>query len=371
MMNRSFVKCLFLGASALALAACNPGGGEGESSSSQATESAAVQTTSTGASAAIPLSDVDPDDQAALEAEPAYGDTLSLIGSQGCAAPANVAYGMGFFEEEGLDVELFTAQTSPMDAVGTGQAVLGTDHITSSLVPMSNDVNAQYVGPMHTGCKALFVAPDSDIESLEDLEGKKVGIHDGIGASDHNIALRFLEADGVDTDSINFVQTDVAASPQAIASGELDAAIYAENYAAPFVADGSMESIRSLTFDDDFKDEICCAYFANKDFARENPIHTKRLMRAINKALAFASQEQDDYVAYLFENDLISGDEQAGYDFIKSLQYDVTTDQMNNTLRGISKAYMDLGILDGSKSIDEIMEQVWGPVDLELPAYEG
>lgn len=371
MMNRSFVKCLFLGASALALAACNPGGREGESSSSQATESAAVQTTSTGATAAIPLSDVDPDDQAALEAEPAYGDTIGVISESGCSAPSNVAYHIGYFEEEGLDVELFVSQTSAMDAVGTGQAILGSDHVTSSLVPMTNDVNAQYVGGMHTGCKALFAAQNSDIESVEDLEGKKVAIHDGIGASDHNIALRFLQADGVDTDSIDFVQTDVAASPKALESGEIDAAIYAENYAAPFVSDGSMESIRSITFDDDFKDEICCAYFVNKDFARENPIHTKKLMRAINKVLAFASQEQDDYVAYLFENDLISGDEQAGYDFIKSLQYDVTTQQMEETLVETAEDYMELGIIDDSKSIEQILEQVWGPVDLELPAYEG
>ena len=38
-----------------------------------------------------------------------------------------------------------------------------------------------FVAGAHIGCKSIFVPKDSPIKSVEDLRGKTIAIHDGIG----------------------------------------------------------------------------------------------------------------------------------------------------------------------------------------------
>ncbi|MDO5475197.1 MAG: ABC transporter substrate-binding protein [Candidatus Saccharibacteria bacterium] len=364
-MNNSFKKMVLLGMSALVLSACNTQTTSSGDADSTANETETTETVSSNGSA-VQLEQVDMDDETAWQEEPAYGDTLTMISTSGCTAPIDVALKSGYFEEEGIDVETVASQTSTIDAVGTGQATIGAGHITSSLVPIINGVGAQYLGPMHTGCKALYVAADSDIESAGDMDDMNIGIHGGIGESDHNIALRFLQEEGADPDSVQFTNSDVAATTEAIKSGELDGAIYSENYAAPFVEDGTLKSINSLTFDDAFADEVCCATYVNKEFAQENPVTVKKLTRAIYKANKWAEDDSEGYVDFLYANDLLSGDEQVGFEWIDSLNYHPTEEQMHDTVREITEDYIALGIVDSDVDADTVMEEIWAPTGLSI-----
>ena len=85
-----------------------------------------------------------------------------------------------------------SAQT---DAIGTGKVDVAGDHIATMLVPTINGVRMKFTTGIHTGCKSLYVLADSPIKSTKDLEGKYIAIPDGIGNSDHNIAMRFLNKD--------------------------------------------------------------------------------------------------------------------------------------------------------------------------------
>lgn len=389
-MKQSLKHFVLLGMSALVLSACgtttvsDSGSDSGSDASSTTEQSAEGDSTETaessdgseaagGDAAAIDLTAADPDDEAAWQEEPAYGTTISLISTSGCTAPINVAYESGYFEEEGLDVEIVQSQTSTIDAVGTGQAAIGAGHITSSLIPMINGVGAQYLSPMHTGCKALYVAGDSDIETAGDMEGMTIGIHGGIGESDHNIAMRFLQEEGIEdaANAVNYMNSDVAATTEAIKNGELDGAIYSENYAAPFVESGELKMINSLTFDEAFEDEVCCATYVNKQFAQENPITTKKLERAILKANSWAEDDTQAYVDFLYANDLLSGEEQVGFDWIDSLDYHPTEEQFEATVREIIEDYIDLGILDADVTADEAMDLVFGPTGQEITDFSG
>ena len=48
------------------------------------------------------------------------------------------------------------------------------------------------------GCKSIYVFNDSDIKTDDDLKGKTIAIHDGIGNSEQNIIYRMLDGEGVD-----------------------------------------------------------------------------------------------------------------------------------------------------------------------------
>lgn len=334
-----------------------------QESSSQAEVSETVE--------GLSLVDVDADDEEGWKKEPAYGETIQLITQSGCSAPINVAEEAGYYEEEGIQVELVQSSTTIMDAVGTGQVDIGVEHLTTAVVPVVNGINAQFIGPMHTGCKALYVAADSDIEDSSELEGKSIGIHDGLGLSDHNIALRFLHHNGVDPSSVQIVQTDSAASPQAIESGELDGAIYAENYAAPFVEAGQLKKINSITTDQPYVEEPCCVYVANRDFVKNNPITTKKLLRAMYKANAWAEDDTQLYVDFLYEHDLMSGDEDLGYEFIHSLNYRMNDQEMEEAMHHIISDYVDIGIIEEQINVKETIQAIWTPTGLEVEPYQG
>ncbi len=382
-MQKSVKNYLYLGLCGLVLAGCTNSIDQSQQSTdtSQATEQAATEGENQpataqnaeeeagGGTAAVQLEEINIDDEEAWKKEPAYGTTIEVINSTGCTAPINVADLEGYYDEEGLDVEVVQTQQTSIDAVGTGKAAIGGGLIAPTLIPIINGVNAQYLGPMHTGCKALYVAADSEVDSTDDLADSNIGIHGGLGESDHNVGLRFFQHAGVDTDSINWVSTDSAASPQAIASGELDGAIYDENLADPFVKNGTLKKIESTTTSEDFKDEVCCAYYVNKDFARENPITTKKLTRAMYKANAWAEDDSTSYIDYLIENDLLTGDYDISFNFIDSLNYHPSQDQMDQTVENVIKDYQELGIVDPSLDPQEVYNQLYAPTGLEIQDY--
>lgn len=372
-MKNRLGKYLFLGSAAFVLAACNTSiqdsQDQGASQNNTQEQVETGEQESAGGTKAVALADYDVDDDEAWKKEPAYGQSIQLVSSTGCTAPINVAETMGFYEDEGLKVETVETPQTSIDAVGTGQAAIGIGLITPTLIPMINGVNAQYLGPAHTGCKALYVAADSDVESSADLDGAKIGIHGGLGESDHNVGLRFFQNAGVDTDSINWVSTDVSASPQAIANGELDGGIYDENMADPYVKDGTLKKIESTTTSEDFKDEVCCAYYVNKDFARENPITTKKLTRAIYRANAWAEEDSKSYIDYLYDQDFLTGDYDIGFNFIDKLNYHPSQDQMSATVKEITADYQELGIVDDSVDVNTLYEQLYAPVGLEISDF--
>ncbi len=48
--------------------------------------------------------------------------------------------------------------------------------------------------------------------------------------------------------------------------------------------DGTLRIIRSITFDDDFKDETCCVFAISKNIVENNPITARKLTKAHENA---------------------------------------------------------------------------------------
>lgn len=310
----------------------------------------------------VDLANVDADDDEAFQKEKASQEKIQVAYSGGlCTSPSGLALAKGYYKDEGLDVELVKSESGTTDAVGTGHAAIGSEHITTVLVPLVNGVNAQLVGGVHTGCKSLYVLEDSGIENTTDLKGKTVAIHDGIGQSDQNIALRFFEADGIGKEEVKFKNTDTSATVQAMENGEIEATIFTDQFAMPFVREGKLRRIRALSFDDDFKDETCCGIVVNKAFAKENPIAAKRLVRAIRKAADWAGDNTEDFIDELEANDWVSGERQDAVDFAESLNFHVTNDGTAKTVRNVIEDYKRFDIFPADQDTDEIFSKVWSP----------
>ena len=136
---------------------------------------------------------VSEEDWEAMQKEPAFGTELNYLFNGGaCVSAKYLAEELGYYEEYGINAT-YVQGGSVVETVGTGQCMWGTDHIATMLVPVTNGVKMTFVCGAHIGCKSIYVPADSDIQSVEDLKGKTIAIHDGTGNSDQNICYRLLD----------------------------------------------------------------------------------------------------------------------------------------------------------------------------------
>lgn len=347
----------------LSLAACGGSGDEAEAGDGEAVSDA----------------DTELSEEEAWQLEPMYGQTLTICYGTGsnCTGAAYVAHLLGFFEEEGLDVEvMFCGGAEAMDAVATGQAELVESHVAQMTIPIVNGLDLVMVGTAQTGCQSLYVLNDSAFQTTADLVGEDVGISLGYGSQYHNIVLRFMGRDGLNADDYNFKVVETSAVVQAMQNGEISASLLPDNFAYQFVKNGTLRSIRSITWDEDFKDEPCCVVALNKSFTEENPITAKKLARATAKASAWIDTHTEESVQFMLDNGMISGKDIDVLNYLQgSYDWTVTDAQCEETLRNVIDDYKGFGLIDSGLDTEETLKSLWWPLlsdeELEVVWAEG
>lgn len=305
-------------------------------------------------------------EDAAWKKEPAYGRAIKIGYNGGlCLGTFGIAYLKGFYEAEGLKTEIVRmagGSSAQTDAIGTGKVDVSGDHIATMLVPTVNGVRVKFTTGIHTGCKTLYVLGKSDIKKTSDLIGKTVAIPDGVGASDHNIAMRFFNHDNIDPRKVKFKAVEAGASIIAMQNGEIQGAILSDQFAKKFLDDGTLRIVRSLTFDDDFKQEACCIHAIHLDFYNQNPVTVKKLTRAHEAASKWMAENPEEAVKVLQENKWASGDPKLVLEIFKTYNFMISDELTEATLRSTIDDYKTFGLIGKNKNSDEIIKQIWDPV---------
>lgn len=298
----------------------------------------------------------------AWKLEPAYGQTIKIGYNGGlCTASPAVALIKGFYEQNGINAEVVKVQ-SGIDSIGTNQVQVYTTHIAEFLVPTVNGVGAVFTTGAQTGCKSLYVLNDSNINSTGDLVNNTVAIPNGIGGSDHNIALRFFNHDDIDPTTVNFKPVETSAVILAMQNGEIQGAILSDQFAESFMEDGTLKVIRSLTWDEDFKNEPCCIHALNKEFAKENPITTKKITLAIKQAAYWIEENKEEATQVIFDNDWASGDFDQCVRMMESYNFKISDEHTEETLINIINDYKSFGLIDANLDTDKTLSAIWNPV---------
>lgn len=314
---------------------------------------------------AIDMADFDltPTDEEleAMKKEPAYGQKVLYYLSDGCTSGPTVAAHLGYYEEAGLESEGVKGN-SYTEALGTGQATVAVGHIATMLVPITNGVDLTFVGGAHIGCKSLYVLADSDYNTTEDLKGTQVSVPNGIGKSDYNITCLLLDADGINP------QTDVTLTPvsadacvAAMERGEISAALLSDTFAYGMVKEGKLKCIRSL-LDEDFADENCCVVAMNRTFTQENPVISKKIVQAVQKAHSYMRENPEEATEMLLAQGWNGGDYEMNVMLNNSLQFGLAQDFTAKTLKDVVGKYVRLGLIESMDNVDEIMDLAWTPV---------
>jgi putative hydroxymethylpyrimidine transport system substrate-binding protein len=140
-------------------------------------------------------------------------------------APLIIAQERGYFADAGLEVE-FVQPADPNDPpklVAAGQGDIAVSYQPQLHLQVEAGLPLVRIGTLvATPLNALVALEDGPVDSVADLEGRKVGY--SIGGFEDAVLGAMLERHGVSLDQVELINVNFALSP-ALLSGQVDAVI--------------------------------------------------------------------------------------------------------------------------------------------------
>ncbi len=220
----------------------------------------------------------------------------------GIDAPFFVAKSKGYFEAEGLDVEIIdgTGSTDTIQAVGNGSVQLGNAGLgalaQASAQAKFDNITAVF-GLVQKDPSSIISLKGSGIASPKDIEGKKFATEAG-NFSDGMIGA-WAAVNGVDLDKVELIVTDNYM--QALLKGDAD---FINAWANP---DGDKvaafnEIEPPMLFADYGVNLLGSSVIVRKDWLGENEEAVKGYLRAISKAHADVLANPEEALDLFMEN---------------------------------------------------------------------
>ena len=137
----------------------------------------------------------------------------------------DLAHELGYFQREGVDVELIRVQQTPsaLASLMAGEGEMANVSVDSILQLMARGSDSLRAVTSPNKSLPFLIASRSDIAGPADLVGHSFGVG-RIGSLDHSLSSKVLASEGVDMDGLEVVtlgQPSVRA--QALAAGQIDA----------------------------------------------------------------------------------------------------------------------------------------------------
>ncbi|MCK6210775.1 ABC transporter substrate-binding protein [Georgenia sp. EYE_87] len=232
---------------------------------------------------------------------PQDGLTPVLIGTQPIvdSAPLYLGKQEGFFEEEGIDLEIESAGggAAVVPSVVSGTYQFGRGNLLSTMLAVEQGLDLRCIANANSTAGepdigAVVVTGDSPIQSVADLGGRTVSVNTLENIGDTTIRTVVDEAGG-DAAAVKFVEVPFSEAPAALELGQVDAAWILE----PFLTEALDSGARVLSYNfSEFHPEldISCV-FTTQSLIDEDPELVESFRTAMNRSLEY-SQENPDAV---------------------------------------------------------------------------
>lgn len=199
---------------------------------------------------------------------------------------ATLAKELGYFKDEGLDVDIVPGQSSAATAqlLLTGRADVGVAQPDPVMIQRAN-ANVPLVSiyaVSRRGTNVFIVKPDSPVQSLKDMKGKKVGVGD-LGSGSVNYLRYRLAKEGMSMNDIQLIATGYGTPGfEALKNGVVDMSISFSGGVARMKVAGY--DVRILPQPESEREQYSYNMFAQEDYVKNNPDIIKGLGRATAKA---------------------------------------------------------------------------------------
>ena len=139
--------------------------------------------------------------------------------------PIIVAQELGYFEDQGLEVEIIAPAdpSDPPKMVAAGRADLAISYQPQLHLQVAEGLPLKRVGTLvATPLNCLLVLDDGPVETIADLEGRKVGY--SVAGVEEALLQAILSEHGLTLDDIEMVNVNWSLSPS-LMSGQVDAVL--------------------------------------------------------------------------------------------------------------------------------------------------
>ena len=285
-----------------------------------------------------------------------------------CVVPYEFTRNSGFFEAEGLDVELIYSRggNAAMQALVGGAVEYAATSFDVALQAFANGARIERFAT--TGRLPLFALATApkNAETLTDiaqLEGKTVGVS-ALGNADHAMLLYLLEQAGADTRKVEFATLGVNLY-DALRLGQVDAGMVQEPALSLLEADGAKVLFNGMDLAD--AERYLGGPYEFMGIAVRTAERDERLeeMRALARALSrglvgLQSAPAGDLVAAL-PSELVAGDDKGQLAAIleryrRSLYPDSVAIDVSACER-VEQAHLTAGILAEAVDLDVLLDR--------------
>ena len=222
------------------------------------------------------------------------GDPLEIhLGEINSQFPLNLAYNLGFLEEEfegsNITFTMDYFQTGPAisEAFASGDLDFAEFGEQAAIAGISAGYGYKIIG---RNCDTETMYPlvvSADIQSAEDLKGKKIAVT--VGTSAHYLMLTYLNSMGLSEQDIELVSTTDTVT--LLASGEVDGAA---DQLAKFTT--LLDSGEAYVIADGTASETCqiSAFVGRNEFCQTYPEITAKILRAVQRTDEWMAQSEEN-----------------------------------------------------------------------------
>lgn len=269
-------------------------------------------------------------------------------------APSYVAKDEGFFADEGLDVEIrhHGADEGLFTSVLAGEEDLVIATGDEMLQARSQGMDLVSVGQYYAKYPVVvIVKEESDIESIEDLKGKTVGLPGEFGSNWYGLLAALSDAgmtrDDIEVSAIGFTQL------AALQSDKVDAVVgFTNNDSVQFqLADVAVREIPLVA--DGETPLVGANVVTTSQFAQENPEVVEGVLAGLREGKQLCVDDPD-----------------AAVEITKNYDPNLSTEETIESAMATLKATNELFVEDGVVTMEQNLE-VWVAMNEFLQTVEG
>jgi NitT/TauT family transport system substrate-binding protein len=283
-------------------------------------------------------------------------------GGATCEAPVFVGIEKGFFKQEGLDVETsFMDFEKTKEGVATGKVdgVLGN---LEWIKPIEQGMDVKYTTGVHTGCIQAVAPNGSNIKSVKDLKGKRIGVN-AMGDYPMVLMSSALSDAGLDPKKdVEFKVYPGAQLAQALDKKEIDAFIMWDPFAQMVANEGKGHIFFSNTATSPYSEEYCCMLVLRGSLVKDDPATAAAITRAITKSALWVGQHPEEAAKIIIEKKYIAGDIGLTTQMIKQYGYRPSLEGGKASVLKLAKALKAQGILEQDTDPVALVNNAFVPV---------
>lgn len=268
-------------------------------------------------------------------------------------APFFLALDKGYYEDEGLDVEIREGQGSGaaiQSLLGGLNDIVEAERASMSIQATETGNLVAVAGLKESNGLAIVSYKEEGIEEPADLRGKTIGIT--LGSSESGILPAFLEENGISADEVKIENLAANQKAQFLASGKVDAISFVD-YSAVSIA--PLDELNMITFTDYGLTLLGTGLITTTEFADENPEAVAAFNRATMKAFNEAIADPDPAIDALLERTEVLSREAAMTQwemYVDGAPSPVTGAQEEASWSAMLTSLKDAGVIEEPKPAD-------------------